>query len=102
MTTFDLNKNTKITKKDIEEIENAKTMEIVYDDDSPQFTKAQLVKMIAEQKNREKNIQVSLRVKTSTIQNAKALEGGYGYTSLMAKVLNNVFDNPELLKQCIN
>jgi uncharacterized protein (DUF4415 family) len=91
-----------LTKEDLNQLELAKKMPIVYDEDSPRLTK----KMLKEFKhysqvkhdNRIKET-MSLRVSKSTKEKLVAL--GKGYTSIVNRLIEYALDNPRLLQKCL-
>lgn len=91
-----------LTKEDLNQLELAKKMPIVYDEDSPRLTK----KMLKEFKhysqvkhdNRLKET-MSLRVSKSTKEKLVAL--GKGYTSIVNRLIEYALDNPRVLQKCL-
>lgn len=91
-----------LTKEDLNQLELAKKMPIVYDEDSPRLTK----KMLKEFKhysqvkhdNRIKET-MSLRVSKSTKEKLVAL--GKGYTSIVNRLIEYALDNPRVLQKCL-
>lgn len=94
--------NCLLTKEDLNQLELAKKMPIIYDEDSPKLTK----KMLREFKhysqvrhdNRIKET-MSLRVSKSTKEKLVAL--GKGYTSIVNRLIEYALDNPGLLQKCL-
>lgn len=94
--------NFELTKEDLNQLELAKKMPIIYDEDSPKLTK----KMLKEFKhysqvkhdNRIKET-MSLRVSKSTKEKLIAL--GKGYTSIVNRLIEYALDNPRVLQKCL-
>ena len=94
--------NFELTKKDLNQLELAKKMPIIYDEDSPKLTK----KMLKEFKhysqvkhdNRIKET-MSLRVSKSTKEKLVAL--GKGYTSIVNRLIEYALENPSVLQKCL-
>ena len=102
--TIDISK--KLTKKQLEMLEDAESRPYVEDPDNPLMTEDELsqFKRVSEiikaerSKNRKQN--VTLRLSPQTISKAKAL--GKGYTSILSKIIEKALDNPALTEQLIN
>ena len=98
--TFTLKPNQKPAAKQLDMIRKAATMPIIYDEDSPELTEEQLAKfhkvLESDRKEREDNRKqnVTLRLSPRTMKKAKSL--GKGYTTILAKIIENALDNPEL------
>lgn len=91
-----------LSKKQLKEIENASKMEITYDEDSPEYSVAELEAMIRRTKELGKDrrkLGVSLRLDKESIDIAKAY--GSGYTSLLARVLYYGLRDPEILRKAL-
>ncbi len=94
--------NFELTKEDLNQLESAKKMPIIYDEDSPKLTK----KMLKEFKhysqvkhdNRIKET-MSLRVSKSTKEKLVAL--GKGYTSIVNRLIEYALENPSVLQKCL-
>ena len=94
--------NFELTKEDLNQLELAKKMPIIYDEDSPKLTK----KMLKEFKhysqvkhdNRIKET-MSLRVSKSTKEKLVAL--GKGYTSIVNRLIEYALENPSVLQKCL-
>ena len=97
--TMILEPNQKPSKEQLMEVAKASKKPILIDDDSPEFTEAQLAqfkRLLAysesyKRENRKQN--VTLRLSPQTIKKAKAL--GKGYTSILAAIIENALNNPE-------
>jgi len=97
---YNLDPNRKLTKQEIEMIENASKLPYIPDEDSPELSDAQIAefkKIISERKALKKKETVSLRLSTSTLNAAKSLDKSY--TSILATVLENIFKDPKALKK---
>ena len=92
----------KPTKKQIEELEKAKSFPIADDPDSPVYSKEELKEMIRKTKEQgmdKRKYGVSVRLDQESIDIAKAY--GSGYTSLLAKIIYIGLRDPEILKKAI-
>ena len=98
--TFTLQPNQKPTKKQLDMVQKAAAMPIIYDEDSPKLTEEQLTKFhrvlekerIEREDNRKQNI--TLRLSPKAVKKAKSL--GKGYTTILSKIIENALDNPKL------
>ena len=90
------------TPEEIEMMEAAEKLPIVYDEDCPELTPEQLSQMrrlyddfIPERRKKT----VSLRLSPATFEKAKAL--GKGYTSVLSRLLDLALNDPEMVKKCL-
>ncbi|KIR03541.1 hypothetical protein P261_02356 [Lachnospiraceae bacterium TWA4] len=93
--------NQKPTKEQIEEIHEAITYPVEPDDDCPELTDEQLMKlasMAKEQRAKKKQL-VSLRVSPDTLEKAKKL--GAGYTGILSRLLDLAINDAEMLERSI-
>ena len=91
-----------LTRKQLEELEAAKKLPPVYDEESPELTEKQIAEFmeIAKQQRDERRKQVvSLRISPATLRKAKAL--GRGYTGILSRLLDLAIDDPDLVKKCL-
>ena len=94
--------NEKPTKEQIEEIRQAAKKPIVYDEDCPPLTKEQLkefARIAKEQRKLRKKQVVAIRLSPETAEKVKAL--GKGYSSVLSRIIDEAFRNPELLHKCL-
>ena len=94
--------NEKPTKKQIAEIRQAAKMPIVYDEDCPPLTKDQLkefARIAQEQRKLRKKQVVAIRLSPETAVKVKAL--GKGYSSVLSRIIDEAFRNPEFLHKCL-
>ena len=92
----------KPTKEQIEEIRQAAKMPIAYDEDCPPLTKEQLkefARIAKEQRNLRKKQVVAIRLSPETAGKVKAL--GKGYSSVLSRIIDEAFRNPEFLHKCL-
>ena len=92
----------KPNKKQMSEIEKAKTFPITSDDDCPVYSKEELQEMIRRTKELGKDRKkygVSIRLDEENIEIAKAY--GSGYTSLLAKIIYLGIRDPEILSKAV-
>ena len=97
---FVLTDDYKPTSEQIKMMEEAATMPIVYDEDSPELTEEQLaqfrrVSEIRAEERRKQNI--TLRLSPATIRKAKAL--GKGYTGILSRIIEGTLNDPETLSK---
>lgn len=84
-------------RKELESLENRP---VLYDDDCPKLTSAQLaeVERIAKKQQEEKKrITLSLRVSREAVEKARSLEADEGF---LGKLLELALDRPELVSRC--
>ena len=94
--------NEKPTKEQIEEIRQAVKKPIVYDEDCPPLTKEQLkefARIAKEQRKLQKKQVVAIRLSPETAEKVKAL--GKGYSSVLSRIIDEAFRNPEFLHKCL-
>ena len=94
--------NEPLTQEQIKQIEEADKKPIVFDEDCPELTEAQLIEiaaMAAKQRAERRKPLLTVRVAPDTLRKAKAL--GKGYTSIMGRLLDMAINNPDMLKQCL-
>ena len=99
---YTLKPGTEPTKEQISEIENAEKMQIVYDNDSPEYTAeqyAEFAEIAQRQREERKRKVVALRLLPSTIEKAKRL--GRGYTAVLSRMIDLCIDDKDLLKKCL-
>ena len=94
--------NEKPTKRQIAEVRKAVKRPIVYDEDCPPLTKEQLKEfadIAKEQRKLRKKQVVAIRLSPETAEKVKAL--GKGYSSVLSRIIDEAFRNPDLLKKCL-
>jgi len=89
----------KPTKKQLERIERAANMPVVFDKDSPVYTPEQLAWLYTESKRLGKKQTVGIRLNQKTIEQYKNL--GKGYTGIMAAVLDYAIRHPDMIKKAL-
>jgi uncharacterized protein (DUF4415 family) len=97
-----IDKNTALTGEQLEMLEKAEALPIVYDEDSPELSDEELAefKRIADLKRENRNKQtVTLRLSPQTLSKARAL--GKGYTSVLSRIIDLAMDDKELIKKCL-
>lgn len=90
------------SRKQIEEIEAAEKMPIMYDEDSPEFTYEEILEMVKateEKRNGRKKEAVTIRVSADTLKKAKAT--GKGYTSFLSRLLENAINNKDMVARSL-
>lgn len=94
--------NSKLTKEQLTMLKEAENTPYSHDEDNPLLTKEELAKFsrVSEriQKERESNRKenVTLRLSPAAARKARAL--GKGYTKILAKILEDALNNPNLIK----
>ena len=95
---IDINRD--LTPEELEMIERAKSMPIVYDEDCPELTKEQLAQFYsvkeARQNDRRKQT-VTLRLSPWALNRAKSL--GKGYTSVLSRILENALRDTDVIQK---
>ena len=85
-----------LTKEQLNELEEAVKRPIVYDEDCPKLTEEQLRSFYRVNDYNRKTTNISIRLSNSTLSKAKSL--GKGYTSIMNRILEDVLNDNEKLK----
>lgn len=92
----------KPSKEAIEEVEAAAKRPIVFDDESPRFTKEQMRIMAEKARERraeEKKPVVALRVTPSTLELARAT--GKGYTGFLSRLLDLAINDADMVQRAL-
>jgi uncharacterized protein (DUF4415 family) len=92
----------KPTKEQIGEIRNAAKHPIVYDEGSPKLTSEELAEFrrVSEINAAERErVMCSIRLQKRTLDWWKSL--GEGYTAVMARLLDEARNHPDLIKKCL-
>ena len=89
----------KPTKEQFKRIEQAVTMPVISDEDSPVYTSKQLAYLYLESKKLNKKQTVGIRLNQKTIEQYKDL--GKGYTGIMAAILDYAISRPDILKNAL-
>ena len=97
---YTLNENDKLTGEQKRMIKKAASKPIVPDKDNPELTEEQLAEFrrvheTSQSERRKQN--VTLRLTPQTIRKAKAL--GKGYSGILSRIIENVLDDPQVLKK---
>lgn len=78
MVTYELKKDAKLTDSEREALKKAKSMPVIYDDDSPEMTREMEQAFIAARKKKPFSKEpLTLYVSRTTIEKAKSLGGDY-------------------------
>lgn len=88
-----------ITQEEIEMLERASRMPIVFDEDSPELTAEDLkgFHRVSEENRQERNKQtVTLRLSPQALRKAKAL--GKGYTSVLSRILEGALSDNDVIR----
>ena len=92
----------KPSAEQISEIKAAAKRPVVFDEDSPEFTYEEMVKMIKETKKHREDARkqvVTLRLSTPTVNKAKAV--GKGYTSFLSRLIENAINDKDLVSRSL-
>ena len=97
---FTLEEGQKLTSEQIHKVREAAKNPVVFDEDNPELTDAQLagLRRVHEAKQEERRRQnVTLRLTPRSIRKEKAL--GKGYTGILSRIVEAVLDDPASLKK---
>ncbi len=97
-----LNKKQKPTAEQLKEIDLASKAPFVYDEDCPPLSEEQLKEfaIIAKENRKKRKKQViAVRLSPETARKVKAL--GKGYSSVLSRIIDEAFNDPELLQKCL-
>jgi uncharacterized protein (DUF4415 family) len=89
----------KPSKKQVEEVRKAAKRPVTYTGDAPRLTATELAEFRKANAEGRERVMCTLRVQRSTLDWWKSLGGGY--TSVMARILDEARNYPELLKKCL-
>ena len=98
----DIDINKPLSDDEKKMLERVDKMPIVYDEDSPELTPEQLTEFrrVSEMRNNERRKQtVTLRLSPSALSKAKSL--GKGYTSVLARILEEALKDNDMIKRCL-
>ena len=98
----DIDFNKPLSDDEKKMLERADKMPIVYDEDSLELTPEQLTEFrrVSEMRNNERRKQtVTLRLSPSALSKAKSL--GKGYTSVLARILEEALKDNDMIKRCL-
>jgi uncharacterized protein (DUF4415 family) len=88
-----------ITQEEIEMLERASKMPIVFDEDSPELTEEDLkgFRRVSEENRLERNKQtVTLRLSPQALRKARSL--GKGYTSVLSRILEGALSDNDVIR----
>ena len=94
--------NAPLTEEQRTMLEKSASMPIVFDEDSPELTEAELqeFKRVSDVRREESRKQtVTIRLSPSALAKAKSL--GKGYTSVLSRILENALNDNEMIKKCL-
>jgi uncharacterized protein (DUF4415 family) len=94
-----LNVGQKPTKKQIEEVRDAAQQPIYYSEEAPKLTPKELAEFRKVNAEGREKVMCTLRIQKNTLAWWKSL--GNGYTSVMARILDEARNYPDLLKKCL-
>lgn len=88
-----------ITQEEIEMLERASKMPLVFDEDSPELTEEELkgFRRVSEENRLERNKQtVTLRLSPQALRKARSL--GKGYTSVLSRILEGALSDNNVIR----
>ena len=88
-----------LTADEIRELEQAEQKPIVFDDDCPEMTVAQLLEFKPFRQKKQPKQTVSLRLSSSTLELAKRY--GNGYTTFLSRLLDEAIKDEALVRRCL-
>ena len=88
-----------LTADEIRELEQAEQKPIVFDDDCPEMTVAQLLEFKPFRQKKQPKQTVSLRLSSSTLDLAKRY--GNGYTTFLSRLLDEAIKDEALVRRCL-
>ena len=89
----------KPTKAQIQEIKAAEKRAVVYTEDAPRLTQAELDEFKQVNAENRRKVPCTLRLSKKSLEWWKSL--GEGYTGAMARMLEDAQNHPEILKKII-
>jgi uncharacterized protein (DUF4415 family) len=89
----------KPTKAQIEEVRKAAQVPIVYTEDAPKLSPDELAEFRKINAEGREKVMCTIRIQKNTLEWWKSL--GDGYTSAMARILDEARNYPDLLKKCL-
>lgn len=94
--------NQKISRAQAKRIEKAAKLPVVFDEDSPEYTYEELIKMrdaAVRKRAEQKKEVVAIRLSPSTLKKAKAV--GKGYTGFLSRLIDNAINDKELVSRSL-
>lgn len=88
-----------ITQEEIEMLERASKMPIIFDEDSPELTREELkeFRRVSDENRLERNKQtVTLRLSPQALKKARSL--GKGYTSVLSRILEGALSDNDVIR----
>jgi uncharacterized protein (DUF4415 family) len=89
----------KPAKKQREEVKRAAKLPIIYTEDAPRLSPEELAEFRKVNAGNRERVMCTLRVQRNTLDWWKSL--GEGYTAVMARILDEARNYPDLLKKCL-
>lgn len=89
-----------ITQEEIEMLDRASKMPLVFDEDSPELTKEELkgFRRVSAENRLERNKQtVTLRLSPQALRKARSL--GKGYTSVLSRILEGALSDNNVIRR---
>jgi uncharacterized protein (DUF4415 family) len=87
------------TEKQVEEVREAARRPVVYTEEAPKLTPEELAEFRKVNADGRERVMCTLRVQRNVLDWWKSL--GSGYTGVMARILEEARNYPELLKKCL-
>ena len=88
-----------LTADEIRELELSEQKPVVFDDDCPEMTVAQLLEFKPFHQKKQPKQTVSLRLSASTLDLAKRY--GNGYTTFLSRLLDEAIKDEALVRRCL-
>ena len=88
-----------LTAEEIRELEQAEQKPVVFDEDCPEMTVAQLLEFKPFHQKRQPKQTVSLRLSPSTLDLARRY--GNGYTTFLSRLLDEAIKDEALVRRCL-
>lgn len=88
-----------LTEEEIRELEQAEQKPVVFDEDCPEMTVAQLLEFKPFHQKKAPKQTVSLRLSPSTLDLARRY--GNGYTTFLSRLLDEAIKDEALVRRCL-
>ncbi len=100
LVTYELHKNTPLSERQKHMLDEMQRQPVVFDEDARELTREEIARFyqVAEQRREERRKQnVTLRLSPGALNTAKSL--GKGYTSVLARILEDVLSDRTLIEK---
>ncbi|MBR1634977.1 MAG: hypothetical protein IJ682_07960 [Lachnospiraceae bacterium] len=95
----EIKKGQKPSRENIEEIRKASEMNIAADDDAPEYSYEELVRMRNLAKEKKGELQITLSIPDATVEKAKAY--GNNYRTILSRLLSLAVEDKELVRKAM-